>query len=285
MRIFSTSLNIWRARARWSWPNNRRCWSRPWRITRLKMDQSESLALQRRLEAANLSAQNLSDLLNQARDELSAQAELNEGLQQQLDGLMKEAPDREQMRQRMEELDELLTRREEELAGQLALKNEQRQRMEELDGLLTSKEEELAGLQALYHEKQQQYDEAVEAMRQTLESLTNEEKAHRETQDKLLIMEQQDEMNRGTISELRAQLNLMSEEMMDLEFQLQESERLRSQLEEDLAGYQAGTAQAASATPLATPLATPSATPSPAPTAAPMVTEEASEKADSTVQP
>ena len=102
-----------------------------------------------------------------------------------------------------------------------------------------------------------------------------------ETQDKLLIMEQQDEINRGTISELRAQLNLMSEEMMDLEFQLQESERLRSQLEEDLAGYQAGTAQAASATPLATP----SATPSPAPTAAPMVTEEASEKADSTVQP
>lgn len=139
----------------------------------------------------------------------------------------------------------------------------------------------MAGLQALYHEKQQQYDEAVEAMRQTLESLTNEEKAHRETQDKLLIMEQQDEMNRGTISELRAQLNLMSEEMMDLEFQLQESERLRSQLEEDLAGYQAGTAQAASAAPSAAP----SATPSPVPTAAPMVTEEASEKADSTVQP
>ena len=66
--------------------------------TRLKMDQSESLALQRRLEAANLSAQNLSDLLDQARDELSAQAELNEGLQQQLDGLMKEAPDRSSTR-------------------------------------------------------------------------------------------------------------------------------------------------------------------------------------------
>jgi chromosome segregation ATPase len=247
--------------------------------TRFKLGQSENHTLQRRLEAANLNAQSLGGLLDQARDELSAQAELNQGLQHQLDKLMQDAPDRTQMKQRLEALDALLTRREEELAGQQALKSEQRERLETLEGLLTEREEELAGLQALYHEKQQQYDQAVAATRQTLESLTGEEKAHRETKDKLLMLQRQDEMSRGTISELRAQLNLMGEQMMEVQFQLQESERLRGELERELAGFQTASDSLSTAAPVATPsaapLAAPSATPSATPLAAPSATPSA----------